>query len=157
MPETPKPRRFELSANCAMTAREASLFFIGVASVSLLVAIGFTLMGFWPVLPFAGLELGLLGWAIRHTWLRAQSREFITIDEDEIVLERVDANGESLASHSLPRLWTQVRLIRDRRNPRERRLAFSRKGRSVVFGDFLIESEKRTLLRRLREVLRETT
>ena len=40
---------------------------LAIAAVSLLIAVAFALAGAWLVLPFAGLELAGLAWALRHT------------------------------------------------------------------------------------------
>ena len=37
-----------------------------IAAVSLIIAVAFALAGAWLVLPFAGLELAGLAWALRH-------------------------------------------------------------------------------------------
>jgi len=29
--------------------------------------------GFWPILPFAGLEMALLGWALKRPWSAAST------------------------------------------------------------------------------------
>ncbi|MEL7022484.1 MAG: DUF2244 domain-containing protein [Pseudomonadota bacterium] len=150
-----KPHRFELTANCALTENQAIAFFCVIAGVSLTIAVGCAFLGYWPILPFAGLELALFGWALRTTWRRAQQREFIVIDAEHIELQRTDFEGNTKDRVQIPRSWTQVRLIADRRRPGEQRLAFGREGRWVPFGDFLVEAEKRTLLRRLRQVLSE--
>ncbi|MEM6818264.1 MAG: DUF2244 domain-containing protein [Pseudomonadota bacterium] len=155
MPADHPSHEFTLSANCSLSARQAVGFFCAIAGVSLTIAIGCALLGYWPILPFAGLELALFGWALRHTWRRGQHREYITIDAEHIELERVDADGEPIDQLKLPRAWTRVDLIADRKRPGDKQLAFGREGRWTPFGDFLIEAEKRTLLRRLRQVLSE--
>ncbi|MBU1645400.1 MAG: DUF2244 domain-containing protein [Gammaproteobacteria bacterium] len=40
--------------------------FVVLAAISLTIAIVFACFGAWPVLPFAGLELAALGWAMRR-------------------------------------------------------------------------------------------
>jgi uncharacterized membrane protein len=49
-------------------APESPLFpvFVALATVSLAIAGGFALAGAWPVLPFAGIELAALAWAMRR-------------------------------------------------------------------------------------------
>jgi uncharacterized membrane protein len=52
--------RIELCAHNSLTPRQARWFLVTVAVGPVMTA-GFCLLqGFWPVLPFAGLELGLL-------------------------------------------------------------------------------------------------
>ena len=43
---------------------------LALAAVSLVIAGAFALAGAWLVLPFAGLELAGLGWALRHAGSR---------------------------------------------------------------------------------------
>src|SRR5258705_8678146 len=49
--------RIELAPNCSLTVRAAAAFFGTLAFVTLAVALLFVVQGYWPVLPFAGLEL----------------------------------------------------------------------------------------------------
>lgn len=147
--------RFELTPNCALSAQQAVMFFSGVASVSLLIALGFVLMGYWPILPFAGLEMGLLGWALRRNWQRGQTREFVEIDASNISLSRFDASGEVQQEISLSTAWAQVALIRDRRGVANSELAFGQHGKWWIFGHFLVAQEKQALKRRMTEVLRQ--
>ncbi len=146
--------RFDLSANCSMTAQQAVTFFAGVASVSLLIAIGFVVMGYWPILPFAGLELALLGWAIRHNWRAAQAHESIVIDANEITISRWSGTNE-LDTTTLPVAWTRAALIQQRNRPGDVDLALGREGKWWVVGRFLVESEKRALQLRISQVLRQ--
>jgi uncharacterized membrane protein len=51
----------QLSPNCSLTPRGAALFFGSICLVSFSIALAMTLKGLWPVFPFAGLEMALLG------------------------------------------------------------------------------------------------
>ena len=42
------------------------------------------LQGFWPVLPFAGLEMAVLGWALKTSMDRRHHRETVTVSDDEV-------------------------------------------------------------------------
>ncbi|MEM9171362.1 MAG: DUF2244 domain-containing protein [Pseudomonadota bacterium] len=145
--------RFTLTPNCSLTANGLVLFYVGIASVSLIIAFGFVLMGYWPVLPFAGLELALLGWALRHSWLRGQSHEEINITAQTITLISRDADGNETRRRELPTTWTRIELIRGTGIAEE--LAFGREGRWWVVGRFLIDQEKRALRHRIAQVLRQ--
>ena len=50
-------RRFVIGPNASLSRRGAMWFMGSVGVVTLGSATGFALKGFWPVLPFAGLEL----------------------------------------------------------------------------------------------------
>lgn len=146
--------RFDLAANCSLTAHQAVAFFAGMATVSLVVALGFLVIGYWPILPFAGLELALLGWAIRHNWRAAQRRESIIIDGDEITISRWQDNEQPVVT-TIPRAWTRVELIQRRNRARDLQLAIGREGKWWVVGSFLVDSEKRSLKARISQVLRQ--
>ena len=68
----PAEHRIELSPNCSLTPRREHGWFVGSLAVGdLRLVAGFlaATRGLWPVLPFAGLEIGLLAWAVRASML----------------------------------------------------------------------------------------
>ena len=61
------------------------LWIYAVVAVCLLgMSVAFALQGFWPVLPFAGLELLALGAAFYLCLARSQWREIVSIDADVV-------------------------------------------------------------------------
>lgn len=149
--------RFELAPNCAMSAKATAGFFASIAAVSLSIALGLAAMGFWPVLPFAGLELAGLATALWWTRRRAQDREFIEISGDSVLIERHRHRHQGLEvaeSVTLARPWTQVRLEAGRSALEPTRLMVGAHGRWWRVGEFLPPDERAGLGRRLREVLR---
>ena len=56
--------RLVIGPNASMTVKVAWTVMAVMAFVSLGIAALFTLQGFWPILPFAGLELAALGLAL---------------------------------------------------------------------------------------------
>ena len=148
-------QRFELRANCALSARQAVAFFAGIASVSLGIALLFVVRGYWPVLPFAGLELAFLAWALRASWRNGQAREELIVGPEEIVISRWGADEAPPVTTRLPRAWTRAALIRARDRRGGEQLALGQRGRWWVIGRFLADDEKRSLHRRLSQVLRQ--
>jgi hypothetical protein len=59
--------RIELAPNCSLTPQGARLFVGSLAAATFGLAGFLALRGLWPVLPFAGLEIGLLAWAVRSS------------------------------------------------------------------------------------------
>ncbi len=127
------------------------LFFWGITAVSALVVGPLTYMGFWPVLPFAGLELAVLGWALYHCARRGQWREVIVVDGDRV--EVTAGRAEPAQQWSAHRLWTQVVLEPPRFRGHPARLLLRSAGRSVELGAFLTDEERVQLAGLLREVL----
>ncbi|MEM7763553.1 MAG: DUF2244 domain-containing protein [Pseudomonadota bacterium] len=146
--------RFELTANCSMTATEARQFFMLVTITSLFVAGVFVSRGYWPILPFAGLELAALGWALHHHWQRAQSWESVEINDESVVLTRWRRSDVVDERVELPTPWTRAALL-ERGNQLD--LAFARGRDRHIFGRFLVPDEKRALQARLAQVLRQTS
>jgi uncharacterized membrane protein len=150
-PADPQVRRLVLTARCALTPRSARLFIASVAAATLAVAIFFTLQGFWPVLPFAGLELALLTWAVRASMRSGARRQTITITADSVTVERHDERGERLSV--FPRHWVRVKLHAPLAALHPQRLVLESQGRSCEVGEFLTEDERRGLAARLKQLV----
>src|SRR6202790_5595376 len=77
----------QLSPNCSLTPRGAALFFGSICAVSFSIALAMALKGLWPIFPFAGLEMLILGWALRSSLQRRHCLQTITVTEDRVVVE----------------------------------------------------------------------
>jgi hypothetical protein len=101
--------RIVLAPHCSLTARQGALFFAGVCAGSFGFAGLLALKGFWPVLPFAGLEMGLLGWALKRSLDRRHRMQTVLISEEEVrIQERVKQGLRD--DVVFPRYWAQVKL-----------------------------------------------
>lgn len=147
---------FELRPNSSLTPRAAAWFYGSLVALLLGVAIGCTALGFWPVLPFAGLEAVVLLGAVRWVQRRAAAREYIRVDDVSVVVEKClpgrRRNNASVA-FAFQRPWTRVELRRGQPAHWPSRLLFSSRGRSVEVGAFLTDGERRGLKNRLAELL----
>lgn len=147
--------RFELRANCSLSAGEAVAVFAFIAGVSLTIAFMFVFQGYWPVLPFAGLELAFLAWALRASWRNGQAREELEIGADEIVIRRYRGGDSHPTTTRLPRTWTRASIIRGSGPRGGEQLALGQRGRWWVIGGFLADEERRSLHARLSQLLRQ--
>ena len=76
--KTGKPApRIVIRPNCNFTGRGAVLLFLAMTLPVLPVAVAWALRGYWLILPFAGLELVILGIALGITVHRGGYREVI--------------------------------------------------------------------------------
>ena len=143
--------RFILRPNCSASWGQIKFFFVGIACVSLTVACAFTLMGFWPVLPFAGAELLALWLCLRVSARRSESTEIIEIHDDTVAVER----GRRVTERRwhFPRAWAQIRLEPATVRLHPSRLRIGSHGRSVRLGAFLTEDERVALARDLRSAI----
>ena len=107
--------------------------------------------GFWPVLPFAGLELLGIGTALYISMRRGRTREFIRIDDLDVWFAR--SRGSRQVQYRFARPWTRVRLRAASVPAWPSRLLLGAMGRSVEVGSFLTEPERQRLQARLAELL----
>ncbi len=98
-----EPLRIEICPNCSLSVRSAQVFFAAACVVPCGVGAFLALKGFWPILPFAGLEMALLGWALRLSLERRFHRQTITVTEAMGSIER--GAGERCARVALH--WAQ--------------------------------------------------
>ncbi|MDZ7751690.1 MAG: DUF2244 domain-containing protein [Gammaproteobacteria bacterium] len=129
--------------NQSLTWAQMKGVFMAVAAVSITVGLGFTAMGYWPVLPFAGLELLTLGYCFYGCARRSEIREVITVDAGTVTVERGRKAPER--RWQFQRHWTSVKLMSPAAAWHPSRLELREKGTRVEVGGFLTESERRQL------------
>lgn len=74
--------------NQSATWRANKLVLLALSVPSLGIATGFALLGAWPILPFAGLELAALGSALYRVNWKLQYRHVITFCDDRVRIEK---------------------------------------------------------------------
>jgi uncharacterized membrane protein len=146
-----EPLRIEICPNCSLSLRGARLFFAAACVVPFGVAGFLAVKGFWPVLPFAGLEMAVLGWALNTSMERRFHRQTIILTERDVSIE----SRERLRSEQVvfPRHWAQVKLRRPAANLHPSRLTIESHGRQCELGSFLTEEERRGLALRLQRLI----
>lgn len=145
---TPRSWRYVLRPNRSATWTEIKLFFALIAGVSVVIAVAFTLLGFWPVLPFAGAELGLLWLCLWHNASGGRETEVIDIDDNSVAVER--GRRSPAARWRFDRAWTRIRIEPAPARLHPSRLLLGSHGRDVRLGRFLPEDELERLARDLR-------
>jgi uncharacterized membrane protein len=128
--------------NCSLTPRQALGFFMSLFIVSFAIAGYFAARGLWPVLPFAGLEMAVLGWALGSSLKRRGYEQTITVTAGEVRIVTRDERGVRTAA--FPRHWARVRLIRGG-GWLPSRLVIESQGRACELGGLLTETERRRL------------
>lgn len=144
-------RTITIVPNRALSASQALGCFAVLAASCLGVGVYFALLGFWPVLPFAGLEVALLAYALRANWLAGDDREEIAIDDQRVVIDQ-RRRGE-VSEFRFPRPWVQIALRSSASRHFPSRLMFVHRGDQVEVGRCLTEPERQSLARRLRSIL----
>jgi uncharacterized membrane protein len=91
---------------CSLTLTQERLLFLSLVVLCFGVAMGFAALGYWLILPFAGLEIGLLAWALGELRSREGDYESLTIDGDAVLLEW--QQGRQTGRREMNRLWARV-------------------------------------------------
>jgi uncharacterized membrane protein len=143
---------FQSRPNHSLTSTQQRVVFWSLAAPSFGVAMGFALLGYWLILPFAGLEVGLLAWAMKELQSREADYEILTIKGDVVVVEwHAGARGER---REMNRQWTRVEC--DCRAPgRNCRLSVSSHGRATIVGHYLSDEARLQLAATLRSRLQK--
>jgi uncharacterized membrane protein len=140
----------ELAPHCSLSALGARVVFGTICLVTLGIAGIATVLGFWPVLPFAGAEVLLLWWALRSNMQRRFERERIDVSETQIVVEY--SRGEP-RRFVFPRHWARVKIRRPKSPLHRSQLVIESHGRGCEVGQFLSEEERHQLAAELRRLI----
>lgn len=142
-----------IGPNASMSARAAWGVMLVMAAVSLSIAGLFTWHGFWPILPFAGLELLALAWALQVSLRRNRYREVIEFDDQRLRVE-CGMSGEGAAlSVDWVRSSTRVLLEMGPHRNDPSRLGLVNGSQRLELGRCLTDGERERLAARLRELI----
>ncbi len=140
--------RWILRRNCSLAPSQLGRFYIGVCMVSLGIASGFWFMGAKLVMPFAWLEIVVLGLALLIYARHARDGETITLEGPVLVVER--DHGGSTQRTEFSRDWVRV----EPSGGDGSLIEVSGQGRRVVVGRHLRPELRPALAREIRMALR---
>lgn len=144
------PTVIEVRSNLSMTLDRLAAVFLGLSAVVLLVALGPTIMGYWPIMLAAIVHLIMVGWCLRLAWRGNWARERILIGPEQVVVEHFDLHRQSRSYW--PAAWLQVNVEQGQLG--ERRISLSCQGRRQMVGLFLPPQERLVLADTLKDSLR---
>jgi len=144
--------RLVIGPNASLSPGQALAFFVSMCLICLGIAAGFALLGFWPVLPFAGLELVALGAALAVVLRRNRYREVVWLDRELIRVEFGMLGQRERASCEWPRSMTRV-WLEDDAQAGGNRLVLACGVQRMVIGSCLTDAEREALARRLKELI----
>lgn len=149
---TTSPLHYSVTArpNCSLSPASTLRAFFVIVLISLSFSFVFVLIGAWPVLLFAGIELAVLGYCFYVVWQHASDFEQLTIDEDKLI---VDVHELGHDSHvELSGYWT--RLVLDYMPDGDcRLLKFRSSDREIKFGRHMTSDERIEVARQLKPML----
>ncbi len=115
------------------------------------IGVGFLMRGAWLVLPFAGLEIAVIGIIIYFMSRHARDYELVVVDERYLkVLRRI---GTRRSRHEFQRYWTKVSLRTDASGWYPSRLLVGSHGRFVEIGRWMEEEQRRLFARDLKQII----
>jgi uncharacterized membrane protein len=137
--------------NQSASWRVNQLVLLALSIPSLGIAAIFALLGAWPILPLAGLELSVLGAALYRVNWKLQYRHIITLSEDQVRIDK----GYYLPRRSwqLARKHTGISIDREQHPEDSPGICLHDCAERVPVGDFLNRDDCLQLLRLLREEL----
>ena len=141
---------FHSRPRCSLTRAQERLVFWGLVGLCFGSAIGFAVLGYWLILPFAGLEIGLLAWALERLRSRESDYETLIIEGDAVMLEW--SLGKRNGRREMNRQWARV--VCDCSAPgRNCHLSVSSHGRETEVGHYLSDEARLQLAATLRSRL----
>ena len=118
-------------------------FYVLTCFVSFSIAIIFSVLGYWMVLPFSGLEMLLLGLGLYVTCRKTHRQEVISVDGAQIRIEKgCDAVEER---YEFDLNWVQMRSEEQPGWRKSITLSLGSHGQFVEIGSFLNVHEKESL------------
>lgn len=135
--------RFVIRPNRSLTWTQTKFVYLSLASVCLVVATGFTVMGFWLVLPFAGAEVIALGAGFYYCALGGKTTEVVCVDDRRVAVEKSHPAPHRVCEFE--RAWAKIALLPARIQWYPSRLVIRSHGKQVQLGAFLSEAERRKL------------
>jgi len=147
---TATAQTWEARRDCSLSVGERKWVFLATAAWSAAIAITFSHFGAWPVLPFTGLELALLWWALRQIDATAEDFERITLESERLTIET--RRGALLQRHAFHPYWAQLQFEQPA-GQHQPRLLIRSHGKEVEVGRWLSEEQKRALASELKKNL----
>ena len=121
----------------------------GAIAANLAIGLPMLLFGAWPVLGFLGLDVWLLWFLFKRSYLDARRSETLLLTDQELIVDRVSPDGER-EQHRVDAYWLRVELTGE-----AERLTVVSRGNRLVIGRFLAPAERERVAEQLKAALAE--
>lgn len=139
----------ESRSNLSMSLDRLAAVFLGLSTVTLLIALGPLILGLWPILLVSVIHLMIVGWCFRLAWRGNWAREKVRIDQDLMTVEHYDLRRRY--SSEWPVAWVRIRV--EPAPLGDARVFIDCKGQSQQLGAFLPVNERLELAEILKKRL----
>ncbi|MFT5164228.1 MAG: putative membrane protein [Alteromonadaceae bacterium] len=110
-----------LNGNTVITLRpnrsaswlQTKLFLLIMATPMFIIALGWTIVGAWPILPFAGVEFGLLAFLTYRVCCRTYQHDKIIVKKDQVIIDC--GIGDKPCIHTLKRPNVYLAVIKPKK------------------------------------------
>ncbi len=133
--------------NCSLTQSGKTRVVLLLTVIPCCIAIGFSLLGAWMVLPFVGLEIFALAYAFYYVNRHANDFERISIEGDHLLVER--CTGQHVSQYQLNPYWASV--VRHEHPNGELRLGLLAHGKEIEVGRYLTRKQLESLAEQLQK------
>lgn len=137
--------------NQAMPWPSLVKIFVIMSVIILLIAIFFALKGFVLVLPFAGLDILFLGFALYSSARFSQQKQIVILEKETIKVEFGTNKPEKFIE--LSRHWAKLEFKKPAQKWSPSKLLIRSHGKEIELGQFLNEEEREGLARLLKQEL----
>lgn len=136
----------------ALSRRGLRWVFVVCAAVNAIVAVGFSVFGAWLVLPFAGLEVMVVGFTLGLVARQRADYELVVVDEARLHIARRQRGRRECVE--LSRYWARVSLARGDYGWYPSRLLIKSHGRAVEVGAWMTEDARKAFAHELAAYMR---
>ena len=143
--------RAEIRPNRSMSSRNLVVMVICLTVVCLTIALSFFSLGLWLVLPFAGLEIFVVGMVVGYTIRRSKDYEIILVDNKHVIVTRNE--GSQVSRDKFERYWVRVCLETKTARLQPSQLKIGSHGRFVEIAKGTTDEARARLAKRLKQAL----
>ncbi len=118
-------------------------------AANLVIGLPMLILGAWPVMGFMGLDVWLLWWLFKRSYLDARRSETLLLTDRELLVDRVAPDG-AREQLRLDAYWLRIDW-----EEKDERLVLTSRGNRAVIGRFLAPSERRHVHDQLKAALAE--
>jgi uncharacterized membrane protein len=136
--------RYLLTPNRSMSWQGNARIWMALFALTAVIVTGFSLVGAWGILPFAGLELAALAAGFYYTSRKCQKQEVLVLGPDHIRLEKGMKRKE--AEWEMPRQYTRLWRNEARHPFTPSKLYLQFRDEEISVGSFLNMDDTQALL-----------
>lgn len=149
--QTDRGLRVLVRPNKSLTPTATLMFMGGFAIFTLSIALVFVLQGYWPILPFAGLEIAFVGFAFWYVSRKGEDYDLISVEGGRVsVTQRVNGKEQT---HEFDAQWLRVEMVPGNSRMYAATLSLGSHGKRVEVGRALPEEARAALGEKIKEAI----